>query len=109
VPTVCIDWDDTLVGYKKHGVHGDWLPGAQDALRFLKRRGYTVIIHSCRANWPEGLAEITGLLEAAGFKLGSRLSIHTGAGKPLGVAYIDDRAIPFAGDWAPVLSALRTI
>lgn len=99
MPSKCIDWDDTLVGYKKYGTPGEWLPGAQDALRRLKKRGYVVIVHSCRASWPEGRAEIEAKLAEAGFRLGSKLQIEP---KPLADEYIDDRATHFSGDWAGI-------
>lgn len=107
MPTVCIDWDDTLVGYKKYGEPGEWLEGACAALRWFKKRGYTVVIHSCRTNWPEGLAEIESKLRVSGFHVGSKLKIHTGPGKPLAVYYIDDRAVPFANDWAVLLGQME--
>lgn len=100
MPTVCVDWDDTLVGYKKYGEPGEWLPGATLALRKFKRAGFTVVIHSCRALWPEGRAEIEGKLREANLRLGSRLKIHDELGKPLAVAYIDDRGVRFDGDWS---------
>ena len=106
MPTVCCDWDDTLCGYKKHPP--GWLPGAKEALYTLKRLGLTVVIHSCRANWPEGLAEIETTLAEAGFRLNSKLKIHTGPGKPQGIAYIDDRAVRFDGNWGAALRAVMS-
>ena len=99
--TVAIDWDDTLVGYKKYEPVGDWLPGAVDALRELRRRRLTIVIHSCRANYDEGRAEILAKLAEIGMHESSRLRIAEG--KPLAVLYIDDRGHQFDGDWSKAL------
>lgn len=99
MPSVAIDWDDTLVGYKKYGTPKEWLPGAVDALRRFRRQGYDIVIHSCRANWPEGREEIRAKLASIKFHESSRLVI---AEKPLAVAYIDDRAVAFDGDWSKI-------
>lgn len=103
--TVAIDWDDTLVGYKKHPA-GEWLPGAQEALYQLLRR-HDVVIHSCRANWDEGYDEIVAALAVAGFALSRRLSIHASTGKPLAFAYVDDHGVAFDGDWPAALAAVE--
>jgi hypothetical protein len=108
MPSVAIDFDDTLVGYKKYP-RGEWLPGAKLALKRLKRRGYTIVIHSCRLSWPEGRQEVIGILEAAGFQLGSRLKLHDGPGKPLAVAYVDDRGVHFDGDWPAALRRIKEL
>jgi len=93
---VAIDWDDTLV------TNGDWLPGAERALIGLRRARYEIIIHSCRAAWPEGRAEIEAKLASA------RLSGLRLEAKPDALAYIDNRAIHF-DDWVTVLRQLRTM
>lgn len=105
MPTVAIDWDDTLVGYKKYGEPGAWLPGAPRLLRKLRSEGYAVTINSCRANWPEGRVEIETKLATIGLGLSSRLKIAEG--KPLAVVYVDDRAFRFRGDWTVDESLLR--
>jgi hypothetical protein len=99
LPTVCIDFDDTLVGYKKFGTPGEWLPGAVESLRFFRKKKFTIVIHSCRAQWPEGRREIEDKLKEIGFRESSRFRIEE---KPLAVAYIDDRAHAFAGDWSAI-------
>lgn len=106
MPTIAIDWDDTLVGYRKYGEPGEWLEGAINAIRVLRKRGFTVVIHSCRTNWPEGREEIAAKLASVGLKESSKLKIHDGPGKPLAVAYVDDRAIEFANDWVATVDRL---
>ena len=108
MPSVVIDFDDTLVGYRKFP-EGEWIPGALDALRALRRRRYTIVIHSARANFEGGYEQIRDKLATAGFKESSRLKIHTNGPKPLGVAYVDDRAVAFDGDWPGALRKVRAL
>ena len=96
---VAVDWDGTLVDDRQ-----EWLPGALDALRRLVRAGYTVIVFSCRAGWPEGLQEIRGKLEAD--RLQRWVFVAEGAVKPSADVYVDDRAVRFEGDWAATLDVI---
>lgn len=91
---VAVDWDDTLVDAKTQ----EWLPGAQAALESLLAQFKTVIIHTCRANWPEGLSSIEAKL--APFRHDIRI-----VGKPLADVYVDDRAVRFTG-WPATLAEL---
>jgi hypothetical protein len=94
---VAVDWDDTLVDVRT----GEWITGAADALHELRRRQFNVIIWSCRANWQEGLDSIVEKLYEIGLVPdGKTLSI---VGKPMALAYIDDKALRFQGDWQDVL------
>ena len=95
--TIAIDWDNTLVT----SPNGPWLPGAQDALTYLNNR-HNLVIHTCRANWPEGLQAITERLHEHRLTI----PIHTTPGKPHAHAYIDDRAIPFTG-WPATLHTIH--
>lgn len=90
---VAVDWDGTLVDARSQ----EWLPGAQNALRQLKARGYEVFIHTCHANWPEGVAAVEAKLAQAGLDLEI-------VAKPSADFYIDDRARRFDGNWKLTLA-----
>lgn len=98
---VALDWDDTLVDVRTQ----EWLPDALDALKRLLRDGHTVIVHTCRANWPEGLASVETKLAQAGV---AGATVWTEPGKPHADVYVDDRAVRFDGDWRPVVDLIRS-
>lgn len=97
IAKLCIDWDGTLVDTGSQ----EWLPGAQEALRALLKRGYKITIHSSRANWEGGMEQIRLVL---GKRLADQVEL---AGKPVADLYIDNLALTFAGDWTPILAQLR--
>lgn len=59
---VAIDLDGTLAEWPKgpmlpYGVKagvGEWIDGAEAALRELLRDGHRVVVHSCRTTWEDG-------------------------------------------------------
>lgn len=95
---VCLDWDGVLVD----GRSQEWLPGAQDAVRWLLRAKATVLVCTCRATWPEGLEQVEAQLQEA--RLGR---VTVSAVKPHADFYVDDKAVRFTGDWAQTLEALH--
>ena len=95
---VAVDLDGTLLD------GDDWMPGALDALYWLAKR-HQVVIHSCRANWHEGLMEIHRILAEAGLKH-PHVVVHCAPGKPSADVYIDDRALQHRGDWGETIAKL---
>ena len=96
-----LDYDDTLVFWRL-GPEGEWVPGAQAFLKWCSRQGWKIIVASARANFPEGEQEIRRTLDRAGYP-----SIEI-AKKPLGFAYVDDKAVP-TGDWADVRNKVKRL
>lgn len=93
---VAVDYDGTLVD-----TDGEWLPDARNALRAIRRMGHEVVVHSSRANWDGGREQIRAKLETAMFK-DVRIEPKLDAFR-----YVDNLAIPYAGDWYRVLRQLR--
>jgi hypothetical protein len=94
---VAVDWDHTLVDRQQ-----EWLPGAERALNDLIRMCDHVIIHTCRASWPQGLEGIVA-------KLGRTARFVSVEAKPLADIYIDDKAVRYTGDWDETLDGLLAI
>lgn len=98
VVKACVDYDHTLVDGEK-----EWLPGAKDGLRWLRRQGYEVVIHSSRANWDGGVEEIRAKLATATFKT---VRIEP---KPLADLYIGDNYLNLDGGWPGVIQRVRQL
>lgn len=84
-PTICLDFDGVLNNYHGFDRHdlGEIRPGAEEFLKKLSRN-YNVIIFSVRP-FPKNVT--------------SR--------KPVALAYIDDRALRFEGDYKKILEDLK--
>ena len=106
--TIAIDFDGVLMPFLALGpdreLRTDAEPGAgaKAALTRLRENGYRIVIHSSRSwegygyrrfVWTAALAE---WLDKHGIPYDE---IHMDAGKPPAIAYIDDLALRFDGDW----------
>jgi hypothetical protein len=109
VATIAVDWDGVLVDRRQK-----WLPGAPEALIEMLGRGFDIVIHTCRANWPEGLADVETMMRQIpqplstppGFKRPRRWTIHKASGKPQADLYLDDQAVRFIS-WPQALGVVR--
>lgn len=95
-PTVCVDFDGVIKA------HRGLTRGACQAIQHL-RASYRVVILSSRAIEPVGKAEIAAWLEARNVSIDEITAEKIDA-----IAYIDDKAIRFRGNWAEVLGKLET-
>lgn len=93
---LAIDFDGTLVTPDL-----DWTPDAVLALRTLRRCGFRISVHSSRANSAAGTELIHDKLASVGFR---DIKVYP---KPDAFRYIDNKAIPYGGDWHEVLRELR--
>lgn len=99
--TVCIDLDGTVCDTRDGTDYAAAapLPGAAEALRALRRAGFAVVLYTARHfnHWQTTCR----WLEQHGIEY-DQLAF----GKPPARFYVDDRAIPFAGDWREVQERL---
>lgn len=100
-PTVAVDWDDCLVDAKTQ----EWLDDAQLFLRHQLAAGRRVIVHTCRANWPEGRESVKQQLAAAHLDHPD-LSV---VGKPEADVYVDNLAFRTTGDWTADSPAIEAV
>lgn len=104
-PIIAVDYDGTLVD-EKWPDHGDWKPGAVEALHTL-RKFSRPIIYTMRASpvWLDGrpmekthhrrlVNEVYEQLASVGIR---DIEVYTGPGKLGAFRYIDDRAINYNG------------
>ena len=80
--------------------HGEPVPYAEDALKKLKEMGYEVYIFSTRAAHGHE-AYIYEWLEEYGIEVDGITGLKLQAD-----FYIDDRAVPFFGDWSQTLDII---
>lgn len=121
---IAVDWDGTCVK-NVWPKQGDWLPGAKKALKELLKT-YQVYIWSVRIvgvsyqDWnvtiprPQVLGEISyirRMLDEAGLEEVKIFESYPGMhpGKISAVAYIDDKALRFEGNWPRTLRQLKRI
>jgi hypothetical protein len=114
---VAIDFDKTLAGEASYPFAGDPIPGAREALEALKSAGAYIIIWSCRNN-PEAMTELSREVERSGNPMQVMKDwldkhgipydeIDLGVrGKPKADFYVDDKAVPFDGNWSSVVEMI---
>lgn len=99
--TIAVDFDGTIHSYENGwqdgSIYGKEIAGAFNALLALHERGYKVVIFTARPaaqvgewmfkNWPFKMFDVPEVTNT----------------KPAAIAYIDDRAVKFNGNWAEML------
>lgn len=100
-PVVAVDFDNTIVETLETGSYL-LKKGAAEALRSLKSKGCTIVIHTCRIGIAKGNGDLAEVIETIQRVLEEfdvpYDSIHLGT-KVVADAYIDDRAVTFRGNW----------
>lgn len=108
-PTVVLDFDGVVNSYQSGwtGREDDLpdppMPGVADFLRQLLAR-YLVVIVTTRAKKPSGQFAVESWLVKHGLP-----AVPVTAVKPPAIAYVDDRAVRYRGDWLEVLDGVREL
>lgn len=105
--TIAVDFDGTIVENHYPKI-GPLFPGVKEALRDLRDSGFQIVLYTVRANpiWydREKMIEVSEFIKANELAIDY---IWTGQGKPMAQFYIDDRAVPFRGNWAQVIAQIK--
>lgn len=111
---VYVDFDGTLCRFAYPAL-GPPLPGARKFMRELKKRGYRAVILTSRMSaevyTPEEREESATLVGDWCRKHGVPFDgIDDGnSGKPIGLAYVDDRGVAFHGNYDRCLRRIEAI
>jgi hypothetical protein len=110
--TIAVDFDGVINSYKS-GWQGpnetdEPVLNAAEGISGLWNRGNKIIIFSTRANTHEGTDTIREYIRRHTENDLLANSIEITDKKPIADVYIDDRAIPFTGDWEETLKQIET-
>lgn len=108
--TVAVDFDGVI-----HSYTSGWtgprptdppVEGAREFIDALHNAGFNVVIYSSRADTPRGRKHIEHWLLDHEFPV-----MEITDRKPMAVAYVDDRAVPYSVDrpWADVLTDVEKL
>ncbi len=109
---VAIDLDGTIAhydGFKGEDIIGDPLPGAREFINILITSGFEIIIHTTRGS--EVTKRWLEVHEIPYHFINDNPRIRGGnQGKPIAVAYVDDRAVNVRNkSWNDVLSEITEL
>jgi hypothetical protein len=104
--TVCLDFDGVLHSYRSGWRGPEVIPdppihGTRQAVERLRQQ-YRVVVYSARCATPQGRAAVQAWLSKHQIEV-DEVCEH----KPPALVYVDDRAIPFRGDWDAVIGEIR--
>jgi hypothetical protein len=103
--TVCLDFDGVVHSYRSGWCGSEIIPdppihGTREAIARL-RKLYRVVIHSSRCSSEAGRLAIEHWLQKHDIAV-DEVCTH----KPPAMVYVDDRAVPFRGDWDQAMAAI---
>ena len=106
---IVIDFDGTVCEHKFPDI-GEPTPGVKEALETLKKSGFRIIIHTCRtASYWKNILPGNQIKMIEGFMKYHKLPYDTiwTPNKPIGVAYIDDKAVRFDNNWKDIIENIQ--
>lgn len=112
---IIIDFDKTICKDAPYPKMGDPIDGVKEALQALLDGGYNVRLYTCRLNGKK----MRQVGKEGYYRLKKRIEKYLEKheipytdvvlwfeGKPFGEHYVDDRNIPFDGDWDKVINKI---
>lgn len=104
--TICLDFDGVLHSYRSGWRGEEIIPdppihGTKEAVARLRLQ-YRVVVYSARCRTPEGRRAVERWLCKHEIEV-DEVCDH----KPPALVYVDDRAVPFRGDWDQVMADIR--
>ena len=104
--TICLDFDGVIHSYQSGWCGAEVIPdppihGSKDAVDRL-RKHFRVVVHSARCRSDAGLEAVKAWLHKHGIEV-DEVCQH----KPPAFAYVDDRAIPFRGEWSDAIADIH--
>ena len=104
--TVCLDFDGVIHSYRSGWCGAEIIPdppvhGSREAIEQLRKR-FRVVIHSARCQTDEGKKAIEVWLKKHRITVDEVCSL-----KPPAHVYVDDRAIPFRGNWDHAIAEIH--
>jgi hypothetical protein len=114
--TVAVDFDNTIHPYTRGwiGTEPDDEPAIDNAGEFLHaliKRGYHVVIHTTRAETQDGMHGVIRWLHkhlpAIFYEMRDQKTVSISAEKPKAIAYVDDRAVVFRGNFTDCLTEIE--
>lgn len=112
--TIAIDFDGVIHGYSQGwsdgSIYDPPVEGTKEALENLKSEGYRIYIFTTRTNKifrkkndPDQLPLIKEYLEMHRLPYDKIWTY----GKPMADVYLDDRAVPFSGNWSEAVDQIK--
>jgi hypothetical protein len=104
--TICLDFDGVLHSYRSGWRGEEVIPdppihGTKEAVAKLRQQ-YRVVVYSARCRTPAGRQAVEKWLGKHEIEV-DEVCEH----KPPAHVYVDDRAVPFRGDWEQVMMEIR--
>lgn len=96
--TVCLDFDGVIHAHRSPWCGAEVIPdepihGTREAIAKLREK-YRVVVHSARCATEEGFQAVQSWLRTHSIEVDGVYQF-----KPPASIYVDDRAVPFRGDW----------
>lgn len=110
-----IDFDGVIHfygnGWQGGQIYDKVVPGAKEGIQSLKDAGFRIMIYTTRTNPMyrkkgelEQYPQLIEYLDKNGIVYDQ---VYVGSGKPMADVYVDDRAIPFSGNWTETAEAVK--